>query len=248
VSRNTLVKDTEHAKARQMYSDGLTYNQIATQLCVAKSSVSLWCRDLARERLAAKTLASAEKKAKVKAERVVKAETSERKGKPASEPYLGFTAYEYSGEDGYVRIQLVNRETKTIVSLSRARYNMSISLGRVLGEDEIVRRQSSDPQDDRVENLKIVLKGAGRQPKVVMRVCKTCQSDFRATRDLRRYCSTECQVTAPKPVVAGPVLHDTECVICEKEFKARAGVDTCSKKCRGLLIKLLFREREKEEA
>jgi predicted transcriptional regulator len=46
------AKDDLRAKARQLREQGLTYNQIAAELGVSKSSVSLWVRDLPRpERL-----------------------------------------------------------------------------------------------------------------------------------------------------------------------------------------------------
>ncbi len=42
------AKDAERAKARELRQQGLGYNQIATELGVSKSSVSLWVRDLPR--------------------------------------------------------------------------------------------------------------------------------------------------------------------------------------------------------
>lgn len=42
------AKDDARAKARELRKQGLNYNQIATELGVSKSSVSLWVRDLPR--------------------------------------------------------------------------------------------------------------------------------------------------------------------------------------------------------
>jgi predicted transcriptional regulator len=42
------AKDAERAKARDLRQQGLGYNQIAAELGVSKSSVSLWVRDLPR--------------------------------------------------------------------------------------------------------------------------------------------------------------------------------------------------------
>jgi predicted transcriptional regulator len=42
------AKDDARAKARALREQGLTYNQIAGELGVSKSSVSLWVRDLPR--------------------------------------------------------------------------------------------------------------------------------------------------------------------------------------------------------
>jgi predicted transcriptional regulator len=42
------AKDAERAKARELRQQGLGYNQIAAELGVSKSSVSLWVRDLPR--------------------------------------------------------------------------------------------------------------------------------------------------------------------------------------------------------
>jgi transcriptional regulator with XRE-family HTH domain len=51
-TRRPRAKDDLQAKARELRAQGLAYNQIAAQLGVSKSSVSLWVRDLPRpERL-----------------------------------------------------------------------------------------------------------------------------------------------------------------------------------------------------
>ena len=47
-TRRPNAKDDLRAKARQLREQGLAYNQIAAQLGVSKSSVSLWVRDLPR--------------------------------------------------------------------------------------------------------------------------------------------------------------------------------------------------------
>src|SRR5215831_12367851 len=51
-TRRPRAKDDLRAKARRLREQGLAYNQIAAELGVSKSSVSLWVRDLPRpERL-----------------------------------------------------------------------------------------------------------------------------------------------------------------------------------------------------
>lgn len=51
-TRRPRAKDDLRARARELRAQGLAYNQIAAQLGVSKSSVSLWVRDLPRpERL-----------------------------------------------------------------------------------------------------------------------------------------------------------------------------------------------------
>jgi Homeodomain-like domain-containing protein len=47
-TRRPRAKDTERAKARELRAQGLTYPQIAAELGVSKSSVSLWARDVPR--------------------------------------------------------------------------------------------------------------------------------------------------------------------------------------------------------
>ncbi len=47
-TRRPRAKDDLHAKARQLRAKGYTYVEIATELGVSKSSVSLWTRDMAR--------------------------------------------------------------------------------------------------------------------------------------------------------------------------------------------------------
>ena len=45
-TRRPRAKDAERARARELRSQGLTYDEIATELKVSKSSISLWTRDL----------------------------------------------------------------------------------------------------------------------------------------------------------------------------------------------------------
>lgn len=47
-TRRPRAKDELHKKARDLRAQGRTYNEIAAELGVAKSSVSLWVRDLPR--------------------------------------------------------------------------------------------------------------------------------------------------------------------------------------------------------
>lgn len=48
-TRRPRAKDDLHAKARDLRAQGHTYNEIAAELGVSKSSVSLWARDMPRE-------------------------------------------------------------------------------------------------------------------------------------------------------------------------------------------------------
>ena len=45
-TRRPRAKDEERARARELRSQGLTYDEIASELNVSKSSISLWTRDL----------------------------------------------------------------------------------------------------------------------------------------------------------------------------------------------------------
>jgi Homeodomain-like domain len=47
-TRRPRAKDERHAKARELRAQGRTYKEIAAELGVSKSSVSLWVRDLPR--------------------------------------------------------------------------------------------------------------------------------------------------------------------------------------------------------
>ncbi len=47
-TRRPRAKDELHAKARELRAKGMTYTEIAGQLGVSKSSVSLWVRDMPR--------------------------------------------------------------------------------------------------------------------------------------------------------------------------------------------------------
>ena len=48
-TRRPRAKDDLHAKARELRARGMTYTEIAGELGVSKSSVSLWVRDMPRE-------------------------------------------------------------------------------------------------------------------------------------------------------------------------------------------------------
>jgi transposase-like protein len=48
-TRRPRAKDDLHAKARELRAKGMTYTEIAGQLGVSKSSVSLWVRDMPRQ-------------------------------------------------------------------------------------------------------------------------------------------------------------------------------------------------------
>jgi hypothetical protein len=48
-TRRPRAKDELHAKARELRAKGMTYTEIAGELGVSKSSVSLWVRDMPRE-------------------------------------------------------------------------------------------------------------------------------------------------------------------------------------------------------
>jgi transcriptional regulator with XRE-family HTH domain len=47
-TRRPRAKDALHARARELRARGYTYLEIAAELSVSKSSVSLWCRDMPR--------------------------------------------------------------------------------------------------------------------------------------------------------------------------------------------------------
>ena len=49
-TRRPRAKDAERARARELRSQGLTYDEIAKELKVSKSSISLWTRDLPASR------------------------------------------------------------------------------------------------------------------------------------------------------------------------------------------------------
>jgi len=244
----------ERELARELYTSGMTYPEIVAKLGVAKSTVSKWCNDLAAARQAAKIVKTVVREKKAKRERVIKAEKTkrERKGIDAAVPYEGFTLYLYP-DRSFSGVQLVRRATQENFNLTRARYNMAVHLGRRLEKHELVRHISSDVTDDSISNLKILIKGSSRDFKPVFRACKSCEKEFQATRASRRYCSDECRARPVSKVpqirqpvratkIQLPTLVESECVICETKFRGREGIDVCSNKCRGTLIRLLAQE------
>lgn len=248
MSRNSLVKDKEHSEARTLYQEGKTYNDIVRLLGVSKSSVSLWCRDLVRPRVKKTKVVEQPTERKSTKPTPVEVQIKPKpvlKGKSASAPFEGYLLYEYRRGDGLFNIQLTKGKRDERLSMSRARYNMSVALGRRLGHHELVLRKSDDLTDDRVENLKVVIRGASRVPKIVTKECKNCQETFQANFTSRRYCPS-CQeknlVVRSPPKKIESKKAESECVICEKTFTGRSGVETCSKRCRGKLLRLIAQE------
>ena len=82
-TRRPRAKDDLQAKARELRAQGLAYNQIAAQLGVSKSSVSLWVRDLPRP----ERLSYEEWRNRVTvAQRVLGGAATSQRGAPGSHP------------------------------------------------------------------------------------------------------------------------------------------------------------------
>lgn len=238
-----MYKRSECDIARQLYNEGLGYNAIAEKLKASKSTISLWCRDLAEVRRAKSMSETMQRKAQMRAIKKQNAEQRfiNRKGKLVSWGlYKGHTLYEYIHKDGHMRIQLVNRATNSFLNMTRARYNMSLHLNRMIEPYEIVVHVSTDRLDDSIDNIKLLVKHAPRVDPT--RECKTCQKSFKPSFTLRKYCSVTCQTAENM----GPRVHnslvDNECVICETNFKSERRAEICSNKCRKMLTRLQFHD------
>lgn len=185
-----------------MYAGGAKYSDIMNETGASKGTVSLWCSDLAKARLAFKIQATAERKAS----------TAKRKKKEAKEkaekalkrvdcehPYEGYAMYIYDCEDGRRRCQLVHKKTGKRKFMQLAKYNLSVHLGRLLGDDETVDHKDEDKANDDPSNLKILTLAqnsaksmAARYPRLP-RNCVWCDESFLHSNRRRETCSETCR-------------------------------------------------------
>lgn len=214
-------------EARELYSSGKTYNEIVSILSVAKSSVSLWCRDLAnlrRESIIPKTKAPSTSREFIK-------------GVKAEFPYDEYMLYQYTGDDGVSRVNLYDSSTKNAKSMSLARYRMSVKEKRILDKTELVVHLNGKSDD--ISNLAIKTREQLYQEHAIRTQikCAICDITFVPSRKTTKVCSNACKYKLiSRQRLNGKIKtekkFDLTCVMCNKSFSSTSHkAETCSKTC-----------------
>jgi hypothetical protein len=187
------MKRPERDEARALYLNGATYNEIVAKLSASKSTVSLWCADLATAKRAALRKATEAKLLKKRELQTAREASRQYVRVPAEAPYEEYYLYTYEFADGVTRLQLVHRETKHHLVLSRARYRMSVHLGRRLARNEQVLHRD-DLKDDDISNLVLAPQ---KGPRLVRgkaeKECVMCEAMFIPKRKTVETCSKACR-------------------------------------------------------
>lgn len=175
-------KNAQKAVARQLRESGWSIPDIALMVSVAKSSVSMWVRDIPQPEKF-----TAEFRAKRKKERLIALEKAraENKGRPKKERLVsGDGRWMIQAPEGY--------EGKTYIGkryVYEHRYLMEQKLGRLLRPGEVVHHKNEDKLDNRMENIELTTKKihdhlhAQEKKKAMVRIrCPSCGSEFNRQR------------------------------------------------------------------
>ena len=162
---------TKKDLARNLAKTGMSYNKIGIELGVSKSTVRTWC------------IFTDDDRARTKKTPFVKCPV----------PYEGWGCSGRVYPDGVARVHMYHFETQRRMTLSQARYNMSVHLGRTLGKDEIV-RHIDGPSDD-ISNLRVVTPEIEHQEFVARKTkpCANCGEPYVPKRSSSIVCSTACR-------------------------------------------------------
>ena len=138
------------------------------------------------------------------------------KGRKCKYPFIGYVFYKQFLPNGRCYYYLYSRSLGKRRLISRARYRMSVALGRRLKKWEHVDHRDEDKTNDSIDNLQILtqaqnnrksVKVRGKQKKFIRLSCVVCGTEFRRTRRLHRMrmkegnlptCSKSCGGKVPK--------------------------------------------------
>ncbi len=118
------------------------------------------------------------------------------KGRKCKYPFTGYVFYKQFLPNGRCYYYLYNKNLGRRRLISRARYRMSVALGRRLKKWEHVDHKDEDKTNDALKNLQILtqaqnnmksVKARGKQKKFIRLSCIVCGIEF--DRELRNHLS-----------------------------------------------------------
>lgn len=242
----SIKKEDQRAKAIELYKKGLSYNAIKDELNVAKSSLSLWLRDIPKPEKPKPEVISEpqiDKRITTKKEAPVKPRKPEI-GVPAEAPYVGYKLYKYIEKDGVCRVQLSKPGSKQVLSFGR--YLMAVHLGRPINENERVIHR--DGKEDVLDNLLLLTKEEYKTYRAEKRrrPCIICESEFIPRRTEVKTCSRKCTRAyqlEQMGLARLEVVHN--CTECKKDFHSSSNKPlVCSDKCRNDRKYRLLKEKQ----
>lgn len=211
--KRILKNEEKIALVRDLYSKGMSYREISKELKVSKSSLSAWLKDIVRP---------------------PKQANGDIESFTAPHPYSGYTVYTSVSKSGDVRYRLENKDTSDRTLVTRARYNMSVHVGRILSSDEIVVRKEGKSDD--IENLVLYTKEQYRIKRLTDRssTCVECNTPFEKKRGSVSTCSKPCAIAyrqrKKQETLSKRILV---CKECSTEFTSMCNhAQFCSSKCR----------------
>lgn len=265
------IRKTElKQKARELCASGIAYNKIASTLGVAKSSVSLWCKDIKRPTVnktktkvptAPNNKAITETQKEAIRHRCREGETRQKiaddvglhittvhricrgvvskvnhlrvrrelSGVRGEYPYEDWHLYFSKDKYGAKIVNMVHTETRERMGMRYARYVMSVHLGRILEDHEMVRFKSG--VDDSLDNLILTTLESEMvsRSKDRMRPCEHCGTVFEAKRTRTKYCSNTCKWAKNDSHKAA----DRQCRSCGESFTSESRSQRyCSEECK----------------
>lgn len=151
-----MAKTIEKEDARKLRLEGKSINEIAKLLVVAKSSVSLWVRDLPQPEQFTPEVVGEEKREKRKRIEAKKAEMISNRVFLDKLPYVGWQMYKPYLMKKTGRYYVGLKKDGIWKMMSLARLNMEISIGRELSPEEHVDHIDENKLNDKIENLQIL--------------------------------------------------------------------------------------------
>jgi hypothetical protein len=225
-----IVKKEElKLKAREMYTQGMTYPQIKKELGVSKSSISLWCRDLVEEKII--KLKDHDKHIPIRGKPMEAREIKKKKGTPVGEkPFEEYKIYAAGNSNVTHQYRLVHMITGRQRYLSMGKYLMAVKLGREILSSEHVDFKGGDPKD--IDNYEL----KNERDLKAQIPCKHCGTLFRKTKNRKATCSNTCTRRLNGTSGKATVFRN-ECAICGDLFKTTVkDKDICmSRSCRDVV-------------